>query len=164
MKNWIVGLLLCLVFATYSFAAPAVFKDSVLTIDEGIVVHGDESSYYRDIRLVVNPAGDFKLLEAERRSPAHVDEVSVAVIETNPVQVEVIVIGYKSTPCVELEYAVARSGSMFHIVIAENPLQTLVACIQVTEPFELSVVLDVVGLPAGEYQVNVNGHEVDFAL
>ena len=164
MKRCIVGCLLFMVFATGSFAAPAVFKDSVLTIDEGIVIEGDESTYYTDIRLGVSADGDFKLLEADRKNPAHVDEISVAVLETSPAQVEVVVIGYKSTPCVELEYAVAKSGTKFHIVVAENPLQTLVACIQVIEPFELSLPLDVVGLPAGEYQVNVNGHEVVFTL
>ena len=37
-----------------------------------------------------------------------------------------------------------------------NVLLTLVACIQVIQPFELTVPLDVTDLPNGRYTVDVN--------
>ena len=85
------------------------------------------------------------------------EEATVAVINTQPPQVELQIRGYLPNPCIEREpVAVAREGDEFHVLVAMNVLQTLVACIQVIQPFELTVPLDVTDLPNGRYTVDVN--------
>ena len=49
-------------------------------------------------------------------------------------------------------------------MLDETPLQTLVACAQVIDPYQATIPLDVTDLPAGSYLVNVNGMEIDFDL
>ena len=58
----------------------------------------------------------------------------------------------------------ARRDNTFFVVVGETPLQTLVACAQVTEPFDITLPLDVKDLPAGDYLVVVNGDEIDFTI
>ena len=60
--------------------------------------------------------------------------------------------------------AVSREGDLFTVVIAETSLGPAEACIAVLDPFELSVALNVLGLSAGTYRVNVNGTEAQFSL
>ena len=67
-------------------------------------------------------------------------------------------------PCIELNTAVSRKGRIFYVVIGETPLQTLVACAQVTKPFTLEIPLDVTELGAGEYNVQVNNANTIFHL
>lgn len=163
MRNWLIGMALILVQVT-AFAEPALFVDNVLNIKEGIVIQGQDARYYSNIRLVLTPTGDFQAIHAETKNLVHLDEISVAVIETDPVQVEVVVEGYRSNPCVEVNTIVTQKGNSFYVVLTETPLQTLVACVQVIDPYQATIPLDVTDLPAGNYVVNVNGMEIDFDL
>ncbi|MBU2097979.1 MAG: hypothetical protein KKD00_04405, partial [Gammaproteobacteria bacterium] len=58
----------------------------------------------------------------------------------------------------------ARRGNTFFVAIGQTPLQTLVACAQVTVPFDITLPLDVKDLPSGDYLVVVNGDEIDFTI
>lgn len=157
-------LLVGLLHTASAVADSAVYNGNDLTISDAIVLDGDKLSYYRQVRLSVLPNGDFRVIEAVEKQLAHVNELSVAVMATEPVEVELGIVGYKSNPCVELNTTVARRGNTFLVAVGETPLQTLVACIQVIEPFELILPLDVKGLPAGDYLVVVNGDEIDFTI
>ncbi|MDO9518734.1 MAG: hypothetical protein Q8K97_05290 [Pseudohongiella sp.] len=161
-------LMLCLfvsVLHTASAVADsALYKDNELTISDAIVMDGDTPAYYRQVRLTVLPNGDFRVVDAVEKQLAYINELSVAVFETDPVEVELGIVGYMSNPCVELNTTIARRGNTFFVAVGETPLQTLVACAQVTEPFELVMPLDVKGLPSGDYLVVVNGDEIDFSI
>ncbi|MGB4247582.1 MAG: hypothetical protein WBJ75_07675 [Pseudohongiellaceae bacterium] len=163
MRNWMIGMALFLVQVT-AFAEPALFVDNVLSIKEGIVVQGQDARYYSNIRLALTPNGDFQAIHAETKNLVHLDEISVAVIETDPVQVELAVEGYRSNPCVDVDTIITQKGNTFYVVLTETPLQTLVACAQVIDPYQETIPLDVTDLPAGNYLVNVNGMEIDFDL
>ena len=160
----VTGLLVGVLQSANAQADGVLYLDNELTINDAIVMEGDKTRYYQQVRLAMEPNGDFRGVDAVEKQLAYVEELSVAVIETNPVEVELGIAGYKSTPCVELNTAVTRKGNTFFVVIGETPLQTLVACIQVTDPFEITLPLDVKGLSAGEYLVVVNGDEIDFTL
>lgn len=164
MKNWMIALLMNVIQVVSAQAAPALFKDNVLTLGDAIVIEGATPRYYQDVRLSPTPSGDFKVLGATEKALATVTELTVTVIETEPVQVEVGVIGYMANPCIELNTAVTRKGSTFYVVVGENPLQTLVACAQVIQPYELEIPLNVKGLPSGDYVVMVNGDSIEFDL
>ena len=138
-------------------AAPALFSDNVLTLGDAIVIEDENTRYYQDVRLSPTPSGDFKVLGA-------VEKALATVIETYPVQVELGVTGYMANPCIDLNTAVTRKGRTFYVVVGETPLQTLVACAQVTQPFELEIPLDVRGLPSGDYVVKVNDDSIEFDL
>lgn len=142
-------------------AAPAVFQDKVLRLDEGVVVENGRATYYGDIRLEVGTDGSFQLREAHARQPAHIDTVSAALIQTfapGPPTVHVIIAGYKSIPCVDLEpVGIAWEGKRLLLAVAETPPDPASICIAMVDPFEITVPLDVTGIPAGEYTVDVNG-------
>lgn len=163
-----VVLMLCLfvsVLHTASAVADsAIYKDSELTISDAIVVEGNKPTYYQQVRLQALPNGDFRVVEAVEKQLAYIEELSVAVFFTDPVEVEVGIEGYMSNPCVDMHTTVARRDNTFFVVVGETPLQTLVACAQVTVPFEITLPLDVKDLPAGDYLVIVNGDEIDFTL
>ena len=141
-----------------------LYKDGELTINDAIVVEAGETKYYSGVRLAPTANGDFRIVEAAEKQMAYINELSVAVSFTDPVEVELGVVGYMSNPCVDMNIAVSRKGNTFFVAIGETPLQTLVACAQVTEPFDITFPLDVKGLPAGDYLVVVNGDEIDFRL
>jgi hypothetical protein len=151
--------------ATSALAEVPVFRDQVLSIKEALVVTEAGTSYYADIKLQANPDGSFDLVQAERLALAHVDEVTVAVEESQRVQVKVRVTGYLPDPCTALEEpAVIREGSTFTIVLAQRVFQTFTVCAQVIEPFTVFVPLSVKSLPAGHYTVVVNGIQSGFNL
>lgn len=95
---------------------------------------------------------------------AHVDGVDVLIMESFPVQVRLIIHGNLPDACSEIsEVNQARIGNTFTIdlVVTRDPLAK---CAQVLTPFEESVALDVAGLPAGTYTVEVEGVKTTFTL
>lgn len=164
MKKWISAVALSLIQATTSYGTPAFFKDSLLTIKEGIVVLGEEIRYYRNLQMELKENGDFRVVEGENLTLARVDELAVAVLYTEPKQVELQISGHKSTPCIDLKTAVTREGNTFYFAVAESPQQTFDVCVQVLAPYEITAELDVAGLGKGDYLVRVNAAEIDFTL
>jgi hypothetical protein len=160
----VTGLMASMLQTASAQSDSVLYKDQELTIKDAIVVEGGQTQYFQEVRLAPTETGDFRIVAATEKQLAYVNELSVAVSFTDPVEVEVGVVGYKSTPCVELDIAVTRKGNTFYVAVGETPLQTLVACVQVTEPFDIAFPLDVKGLPVGDYLVEVNGDEIDFTL
>ena len=94
---------------------------------------------------------------------ANVTEIDILILESFPVQVHVVARGYLPNPCTQIEEITqSREGNDFTITITTKTSQG--PCIQVLIPFEETIVLDVYGLPADTYNVNVNGIEDSFTL
>lgn len=94
---------------------------------------------------------------------AEVTEIDILISESFPVQVHVVASGYLPNPCTKIEEIIqSREGNNFFVTIKTK--SSLLPCIQVLTPFEETIALDVYGLPAGTYNVNVNGIEDTFTL
>ena len=88
---------------------------------------------------------------------ADVDEVEIMVLESFPVQVNVAARGSLPDSCTEIDEVTVRwKGDAFLIIIATSRPADAV-CAQVITPFEEVIPLDMVGLKAGTYTVDVNG-------
>ncbi|MCS7040427.1 MAG: hypothetical protein NZP34_12545, partial [Caldilineales bacterium] len=120
-------------------------------------------------RLVAACAGRTPTPAGDRATPipvgpAPVDAVDILLLESFPVQVRVQVRGNLPDRCTVLaEPVVAREGNAF-IVTLDMLRDETTDCAQVIVPYEQSIPLDVVGLPAGVYTVLVNGIGKRFEL
>ena len=165
MRKWTIGLIAGLMPLLAAEAAePVLFIDNILRLDDVIVMEGETTRFYQQVQLEPSKDGDFKVVGGVEKSLAAITEMSVNILQTTPVQVQLEVNGYMDTPCVQLETAVTRRGDVFYVVFAQTPLQTLVACVQVIEPFERVVALDVSDLGLGDYTVQVNKQSIAFRL
>jgi len=94
---------------------------------------------------------------------ASVDEIEILILESFPVQINVIASGNLSDPCTEIsEVLQKKEGNTFFITI--KTYRSPGFCIQVLAPFEEIIPLEVYGLPAGTYTVDVNGVQATFDL
>ena len=95
---------------------------------------------------------------------AQVKSVDLRMLESFPVQVHAAVKGDFPDACTSIGTAnQRREGKTFYVeLMTTRPAD--MACAQVITPFEHTVALDVVGLPAGTYTVNVNGVTNTFTL
>jgi inhibitor of cysteine peptidase len=94
---------------------------------------------------------------------ANVTEIDILILESFPVQVHVVAKGYLPNPCTRIDQIIqSREGNNFFITIKTKT--SSLPCIQVLTPFKEIISLDVYGLPAGTYTVNVNGIEKSFTL
>jgi inhibitor of cysteine peptidase len=94
---------------------------------------------------------------------APVDEIDILILESFPVQIYVIARGNLPDPCTEIsEVLQEKEGNTFFITIKTYRPPGL--CIQVLAPFEEIISLEVYGLPAGTYTVDVNGVQGTFDL
>lgn len=146
-------------------AQPAIFSDGVLTVPQAAVLKEDGIDYYSDVQLLAGSDGRFEVLAAQQQPLVTVDDIVINVMESFPVQVSVTVSGNKSVPCVNLlEPAITRQNNSFVIALAESTLGPAETCIAVIDPFETTIDLEVQGLAAGTYTVDVNGVNAEFTL
>lgn len=146
-------------------AEPAVFTNGEMTIPEGVVISGDNTTYYIDIRLTYNGEGALLVAAADKMPKVLIENIEIMITKSFPLQVSVAVEGIKSVPCTELlNPAVSYADNTFTVVLAETKLGPAESCIAVTDPFETSVTLDVLDLPAGTYTVNVNEVTAEFTF
>lgn len=103
---------------------------------------------------------------ADKRGRAQIDEVTVQILESFPVQVEVLIRGSLPDGCTEIDKVEQRfepENDTFWIEVA-TVRTTDDPCTEALVPVEESVSLDVYGLPAGTYTVDVNGAQETFSL
>jgi len=94
---------------------------------------------------------------------AHVNEIEILILESFPLQVHVVAKGYLPNPCTQIDQIIkSREANDFTVTIKTKTSPG--PCIQVIQPFEETIPLDVYGLPAGTYNVNVNGIEDSFTF
>lgn len=165
MVKLILSGLITFAWLAQSNAQPAIYQKQSLEITQAVALGQDGPAYFADIKLSTNPDGSLSLVDATLQNLVMMDSVEVLLLESFPVQVSIKEAGNKSVPCVELQpVALSREGDLFTVVIAETSLGPAETCIAVPDPFELSFALDVLGLSAGTYGVNVNGTEAQFSL
>jgi inhibitor of cysteine peptidase len=100
----------------------------------------------------------------ERGQAAMVDEIDVLILESFPVQINVVVRGNLPDGCTYLdEFDVQQDGSTFEMIIwtVRDPEAM---CTMALVPFEETIPLDVLGLEAGEYTVVVQDQSINFTL
>lgn len=95
---------------------------------------------------------------------ANVEQVNVMILESFPVQVRVAASGSLPNGCTEIEEVdVAQEGQTFNVTITtRRPVDQ--ECTEALVPFEETFPLDVLGLEAGTYVVDVNGVTGTFDL
>ena len=113
------------------------------------------------VLVIISITGCFSILLTISLAP--VEEIEIVILESFPVQVQVIARGNLPDPCTEIsEILQEREGNTFFITI--KTYRSPGFCIQVLAPFEEIIPLDVYGLPAGTYTVDVNGVQATFDL
>jgi inhibitor of cysteine peptidase len=96
---------------------------------------------------------------------APVESVDMVFLESFPLQVHVVASGSLSNGCKSIyDSSVQRQGSTFDVTLTAAVQTGDVACTEALVPFEENIPLDVYGLPAGEYTVNVNGATTSFTF
>ncbi len=99
------------------------------------------------------------------RGQATVDNIDVVVLESFPVGVNVIVSGNLPDSCTRIDQAIAQqTGSTFQGVVTTVREPDTAGCTMALSPFETTIPLDVDGLEAGTYIVDVNGVQDSFTL
>ena len=94
---------------------------------------------------------------------APVEEIEIEILELFPVQINVIARGNLPDLCTEIyEINQEREGNTFFISI--KTYRPPGPCIQVIAPFEEIIPLEVYGLTADTYTVDVNGVQATFDL
>ena len=102
--------------------------------------------------------------EAQTASSYYIEELTINVMESFPVQVSVMVRGNLADGCTNLESITpVRDGNTFELEVKTSH-SGADSCIEIAPVFEQSVSLDVEGLPAGTYTVNVADKTDTFTL
>jgi hypothetical protein len=100
--------------------------------------------------------------------PVQVDQVEVEVGVGSPIPVFANITGNLPDPCSQVEFVqVLQDKSNFDITLFATPDvggPAVDGCIKDPLPFRMSIPLSVIGLPAGDYSVTVNGSRADFSL
>lgn len=97
-------------------------------------------------------------------SMANVENIEILTLESFPVQINVVAEGYLPDGCTEVdEINTEKVGNNFNITITTKRPKDAV-CTQAIESFEETIPLEVQGLSAGNYTVNVNGVTGSFEL
>lgn len=151
--------LVAVALAASAHAEVPVYRDRQLDVPSAVVLTDQGPVYYGDVRFTANQDGSFSLAEAKRRKLALVESATITV-DSSTAEARVDAKGELTIACVALEEpAVVREGNTFHVVLAETPMDPLALCmpfVAVTK-FAVDVPLDLRGLQAGTYMVNVNG-------
>lgn len=111
------------------------------------------------------PGGDHNASEEEYiYGMANVESIDILTLESFPVQIHVIAEGYLPDGCTEIdEIENEREGNNFDInITTKRPRDAM--CTQAIRDFNRTIPLDVQGLSAGNYTVNVNGITGSFEL
>ena len=99
-----------------------------------------------------------------QRGPADVESIEIFQIDTFPVEVNVVVRGHLMNQCTIIDQITQeRAGSNFEINI-DSIHYSDQSCPKDSVPFEETIILDVLDLPAGIYVVDVNGLKGTFTL
>jgi inhibitor of cysteine peptidase len=95
---------------------------------------------------------------------ANVESIEILILESFPVQIHVIAEGYLPDGCTEIdEIKPEMEGNTFNInITTKRPKDAM--CTQALESFTETIPLEVQGLSAGNYTVNLNGVTGSFEL
>ncbi len=110
------------------------------------------------------PQGEVPLEETPVENLAMVDAIGIRILESDPVQVEVVVRGNLADGCTQInETLVSREGNQYQVILTtQRPPDAI--CTQALVPFEEIISLDIEDASPGEYTVDVNGVVDTFSL
>ncbi|GEM_PF-1944899 len=151
---WLIGIFIILGLAWFVFGKK-LQNQNVLNNLSGepasqIVDYSDEQSYDEHGLPVNGPL-------------ATIDDASIEIAESFPVQVSLVTKGFLQNGCTYLnEASQNRKGNTFYVNLTTRTEGE--TCTQALVPFSRSTSLEVNGLPAGTYQISVNGQELSFEL
>lgn len=95
---------------------------------------------------------------------ANIENIQIVTLESFPVQIHVIAKGYLPDGCTEIDEIKNESeGNVFNINISTRRPKDAI-CTQAIKSFTETIPLEVRGLKAGNYTVNVNGVTGSFEL
>jgi inhibitor of cysteine peptidase len=127
-----------------------------------VSVKGEEQVYYADLSEQKD-SNNFAINLIQQW--ADVKSVEIQILESLPLQVVVVVKGELRNGCQQLDKIhTIQAGNKFTITIGTKTIDGQLACIQALIPFEERIPLNVKGLKAGTYSVNVNGISQNFKL
>lgn len=98
------------------------------------------------------------------RGQAVVNSIDVLILESFPVQVNVVARGDLPDSCTRIDEVISQQSENTFRVALTTLRQPDLACTQALTPFEETISLNVDGLPAGTYNVSVNGVTDSFTL
>ncbi|MEN8217424.1 MAG: hypothetical protein ABFS56_13865 [Pseudomonadota bacterium] len=158
-----------------NIAAIAAAVDCMATYHNGqlhvpcIAVTGIDKIYGADLswHALSNPmlfsVTDVQASSGINKPRAHIETIDIVILESFPVQVRVVAKGYFSDGCGRIDQIhTIRAGNSFNITITTRSVGE--ACTQALVPFEEVIELNVYGLKAGTYTVDVNGVTDTFKL
>jgi inhibitor of cysteine peptidase len=127
-----------------------------------VSVKGGEQVYYADLSEQKD-SNNFAITLIQAWAP--VETVDIQILESLPVQIIVIAKGTFPDGCGQLgKINTVQSGNKFTITIGRKSIDEQMMCTQALVPFEKRIALNVKGLKAGTYSVNVNGISQSFKL
>lgn len=99
--------------------------------------------------------------DAMVRDPVYLSGMQLFVMESYPVQISLHVSGELPTPCHTFSYTIAEPNEKMEIHIdAFSLVEDEAICVQVIQPFEENVTIQMTGQADGLYSVWVNGEKV----
>lgn len=97
----------------------------------------------------------------EDRGPIYIAEAQLLIMESFPVQISLQITGELPTPCDELVSSIAQPDAQNRIKVQLGSIPNSPApCIQVLEPFSISLPINMQGAADGIYSVWLNGELV----
>lgn len=98
------------------------------------------------------------------RGQATVNSIDVQILESFPVQINVVARGDLPDSCTRIDEIITQQADNAFRVAITTLRGPAASCTMTLVPFEQSIPLDVAGLPAGRYDVSVNGVQGAFTL
>ncbi|MBW6466101.1 MAG: hypothetical protein K0B06_06325 [Brevefilum sp.] len=96
---------------------------------------------------------------------ATVTSIDVLLMESFPLQAQIVIAGYLPDGCTELyDISVEGEGQSFIVTLTTRRPTGDVACTMALEPFEENISLDIEGLEAGTYTVIAQDQQAQFTL
>ncbi|WP_069471549.1 hypothetical protein [Candidatus Marithrix sp. Canyon 246] len=148
--------------------AVAANIECLATYDNGnlqipcVSVTGGEQIYSAELSEQ-KAANNFAITVIQQWAP--IETVQIQILESLPVQIIVIAKGTFLNGCGQLgKINTVQAGNKFTITIGKKPIEKQMMCTQALVPFEQKIPLNIKGLKAGTYSVNVNGISKSFKL
>jgi inhibitor of cysteine peptidase len=142
-RRWVLALVLAIVLGVMGCASPSTPTPGVPPAEEPTEVDGEGEVIIKG---------------------APVDSIELLLMESFPLQMSALVRGNLPDGCTEISHSEqTREEDVIRIdLFTRRPADAI--CTQVLVAYEESVRVDILGLPAGEYVVSVNGVEASFSL
>lgn len=95
------------------------------------------------------------------RGPVYIDSADLLVLESFPIQLNLVLAGHLPTPCHKWHYEieVANAQNQIHVTLYSS-IDPAVTCLQVLHPFNQAISIPLDGLPDGDYSLWLNGELV----